>query len=280
MTRPALVRRTLAGALVPLALAALTSCGGDPASGSASDSTSESAGASAPALADLPEEGASVDPADFTDLIAASFDTITTARTTVEAEMMGTMTGKGEVDYSGDSPAAAMTMTGSIMGGDEIEAILVDGAMYLDMGSLTGGKFVKLDLDDPDSPFGDTFADSMDPATSLENLGDALESVTYVGEEEVGGQQLRHYEATVDAAKLLASSGQDAAAAPGLPDTFDYDIWFDGEDRFTQLKLDMGKAGSTTMKLSDFGADVDIEAPDDSEITEDSPFSGLGTPSA
>ena len=257
MSRPALVRRALAAAVVPLALSALAACGTDDGA-HARDSSS-----AARDEADTPEEGATLAPADFTDRVRASFDKITTAHTTTKSEVMGgTMNGEGDVDYTGESPASAMTMSGEILGPSEMEVRLVDEVMYLNLGPITQGKFARIDLNDPHNPMG-SFAEAMDPSRAMDSLEHSLEKVTYEGRDDTGD----HYTATVDTARMLDEMGQNVPAGAGLPKTLSYDVWFDDEGRFTRMDMDMGTLGKTEMTLSDFGTDVDVEAPPADQIT-------------
>lgn len=289
MSRRFVVRRSLAtAALTSLALTSLSACGSDEQAtdSSSSSSSSSSTGSSSPGAestpAQAPKEGSSVDPADFTALMNASFEKVTTAHAVLTSEVMGgALNGEGDVDYSSDPPAAAMTMTGDLFGNEEIESRIVDGILYLKLGQLTGGKFAKLDLSDPSNPLGGQFTDSMDPKSALKNLGAAIEKVTYVGEEDLAGGTARHYTAAVDTQKLLAGVGQEAGgSAAGMPDSLDYDVWFDDQGRFEQVKADLGNAGSSTTTLSDYGKDVSIQAPPAGEVTDKSPFSSLATPAA
>jgi hypothetical protein len=262
MPRPALVRRALAAAVAPLALSSLAlsslaACGTDDG---ARAQDSSSAAQDAP---DTPEEGATLAPADFADLVRDSFEKITTAHTTTRSEVMGgSMNGEGDLDYTGDSPAAAMTMSGDILGPTDMEVRMVDEVMYLNMGAMTQGKFARIDLKDPDNPMG-SFAESMDPSRAMDALESALEKVTYEGNDDTGD----HYVATADTATLLKGMGQNVPSGAGLPDTLSYDVWFDDEGRFTRMDMDMGTLGKTEMRLTDFGTDVDVEAPPADQIT-------------
>ena len=261
MSRPALVRRAVAAAVLPLALTSLSACGSDEGA-KAEDSSPSSAGSGA--APETPEAGSTVAPADFADLYRSSFDETTTAHTTMKIELMGQqITGDGDVDYSQDSPAVAMKMDGSAFGADGLEVRLVDNVMYLNMGSMTQGKFFKMDLDSPGNPLG-SLADSLDPSRSMDALESALEKVTYVGSDSDGD----HYRATVDTAAMMKGMGQDVPSSAQLPTTMSYDAWFDSEGRFSRMVMDMGSMGTTEMTLSDFGADVSIEAPPADQITE------------
>ena len=245
MSRSSLVRRAVAAAVVPLALASFTGCGHDDAT------------------RDTPAAGSKVAPADFTDRLRHAFDTITTAHATTKSELMGmTISGAGDLDHRGDRPAAAMTMRGAAFGADGLEVRVVDNTMYLNLGSTTQGKFAEMALDAPGNPFG-ALVGSMDPSRALDALGSALQRVTYVGNDDTGD----HYRATVDAAAMLGTMGQSQLASAGVPATMSYDAWFDDEGRLTRMLMDLGSLGTTETTLSDFGADVDIEAPPAGQIT-------------
>jgi hypothetical protein len=259
MTRPALVRRSLAAAVLPLALGSLSACGGSDDGARAEDSSSVSS-SSAPGT---PEAGSTVAPGDFVDLYRSSFDNTTTAHMSMKLQLMGQqITGEGDVDYSQDNPAVAMTMDGASFGGKGLEVRLVDNVMYLNMGPMTQGKFVKVDLDSPDNPLG-SLADSMDPSRAMDALEAGVQKVTYVGRDDDGD----HYAVTVDTAAMLKGMGQDVPSSAQVPKTMSYDVWFDSEGRFTRMVMDMGSMGTTEMTLSDFGADVSIEAPPADQVT-------------
>ena len=255
------VRRSLAAAaLSSLALTGLVACGdsdGDDRRGPrAHVERQPQRHAPARAASDL-QAGDTVSAADFTDLMAAGFENITTAHVTVETQagMLGGMSGEGDVDYTGDSPATSMAMSSDTLGSD-LEAIMVDGVMYMNMGDLSGNKYWKIDLNDKSGPFG-SLGSQLDPKSSMDLLEKGLDSVTYVGPEDVAGQSLDHYSASVDPSALLSEMGGSASSgAAGLPKKFTYDIWLDDQNRLTKLTLDMGSAGSMTTELSGWGADV------------------------
>lgn len=275
MTRLLPLRRTLAAAaLAPLLITGVAACndsGSDASSGSG-HTASDTASSAQPAAGDV-QPGDKVKPADFTDRLADGFDNLTTAHLTMKAGLggTGTMTGDGDVDYTGDQPAVAMKLSAPMLGG-EVETRLVDGAMYLNMGDLSHGKFWKVDLQGGNSPFG-ALGKQLDPKSSLDNLGKGLESVTYVGDD--GG--LAHYRAKVDPQAILDGlGGAPQAGAANLPKTIDYDMWLDDQNRMTKLVTDMGNLGSVEMSMSDFGTDVSIEAPPASDVAPMPDLSGLG----
>jgi hypothetical protein len=187
---------------------------------------------------------------------------MTTAHATMSGDMGSQISGEGDVDYGGDTPSSAMTVSG-MAGSDDAEVRLVDGVMYMNLGELSKGKFWKLDLSDPNSPFG-ALGSQLDVKSSVALLEKGMTSVEYVGAED----GLDHYTATVDTQVLLGAMGPEASAGTsGLPKSLDYDIWLDDDNRVNKLSFTMGKLGSMEMELSDFGKDVTIEAPPADQVT-------------
>jgi hypothetical protein len=264
MSRPVL-RRAVAAAVLPLALGSLSACGSDD-NAKAEDTSSSSSSSGGSGADTTPSEGETVDPADFVDRFQSGFENTTTAHETMTMDMgsSGSMTGEGDIDYSEGSPSMDMTMSSDMAGGD-VQVILVDSVFYMKAPGMGGEKYLKLDMNDPNSPLG-SLGSQLDPQEALKSFGEGVKTVTYVGED--GGED--QYTVTVDTAKMLASMGQDAADAAGaqMPDEISYDVWLDDEDRVTKMTIDLGKMGTMEMELSDFGKDVSIEAPPSDQVTE------------
>ncbi len=257
MSRPATLRRLAAAAVLPLAFVSLSACGSDDgAKAEDSSSTSGSSGSSGSSTDDL-QAGDSVDPADFTDRFENGFENTTTAHESMSmsAGQTGSMTGEGDVDYTQDSPAMDMTMSSDMAGGD-IQVILVDKVFYMKAPGMGGDKYLKMDLNDPNSPFG-SLGSQLDPQEALKSFGEGIKTVTYQGEQDGEDQ----YEVTVDTQKMLDGMGEtgQAASGAGMPDELSYDVWLDDQDRITKMTIDLGKIGTMEMTLSDFGKDVSIE---------------------
>lgn len=265
MSRPALVRRGLVAAALPLALASLTACGpnDDTAAPAASGSRSPSA-ASSDSASESPSAGETVPPGDFVERFQSGFDKTTTAHETMSLSGgSASLSGEGDLDYTQDSPEMAMTMTSGMMPG-KAEVRLVDDVFYMRVPQMTGGKFLKMDLNDPNSPFG-ALGSQLDPQEALKTFSRGIESVTYVGDED----GLGHYRVEVDTKKTLAGmKAGPGAPQTGLPDKLEYDVWLDDQDRIAKLTVDLGQAGTMEMKLSDYGKDVSIEAPPASQVTD------------
>lgn len=261
---------------VPLGLAALTACGGDDAAEDAAPAGSgSSAGADEEADAEdgdtedvSVEAGEEISGEEFTDLMVSAFDKATTADITMEMTAGGQeIESVGQADYRTQPPSMRMEMSG--MGGmGEMTMVMVDNVIYMRIAQMDD-TFIKLDLDDPANPMGETFTNQLDPRAQAEIIEAGLVSATYVGEEEVGGEDLDRYTAVVDSEAMFEQMELDPAAAGALPEEITYDLWFDDEGRFAQMIVDMGAtAGEVVMRFENWGTEVDIEAPPASQVTD------------
>jgi hypothetical protein len=282
VTRPisSRLRRSLAAGTAALALVALAGCGGDDDSAStASDKSSTSASPSpgpseptsssqAPSDAasdasDAPEAGTELSADEFASVIQGALDEATTAN--VRVQTGSAMDLKGQVDFTTDPPSAQMH--GDITGAGAIDTVLLDNVIYVKSEVFgTGDKWIKLDLDDPNSPLG-ALGDQLDPTSSLKNLLDGIKSATYTGEEDVDGETLDHYTAVIDTKALLKGLPAEAAGAAGLPATVDYQLWFDADGLIRKFSVDLGATGASEGTFSDWGTEVDIKAPPASQVT-------------
>ena len=242
---------------------------------------------------------------------AVSIETLQTAASNSQAAESSRFTMEMTVDGMGDSLAITadgvasgdgkngqITMSMPIVG--TIEQRIVDGVMYMDLGSFPGmpdrfaGKWVKLDpeqlKDDP--RFGTAFselanqAESNSPKQGLEYLRGLSGDVQDLGQEDVNGQPATHYRASIDYSKL-------ADELPGVTDeareqfaqlgTVPADIWIDGQDRVVKLHLTMdgasfgGESGTVdmTMEITEFGVPVDVQAPPADQVVDFSELASL-----
>lgn len=272
MRRPQL-RRPLAAAAVTALLLGLTACGGEEPESAADEpsaSGSESSSASEPA-SDLLEEGEVVDNAAFVDQMMAGLEASTTASMSMNMDFGGgSLNAEGMVDYTTDPVSMSMSMTQEALGDDAIELRLVDGVMYMNMGSMSNDKFVSFDLSDPDNlpPGMESLGDQMDPLAAFKEFEPALTKVTFVGTEDVDGEDLHHYALLMDTSKLASLKELPAEADP--PSEVAYDLWFDDEMRVRQMNMtmDMATPVSVEAKLFAWGEPVEIEAPPADEVAE------------
>ena len=257
----------LAGVLV------LSGCGDDKDNGNArvGDSASSSASDSPSVTPSEDEtdssEGEEVDKADFLADMREGVDGFTTAHVTMKvASSSGDMDGEGDMEMSGDKLAMAMTMSIPALGGGDAEVRLVDGFMYMKMPGETGGKFIKLDLSDPSGPLASlgSLTDAFDPSKSFDMFAEGLTRVVDLGEDDLDGEDLDHYRLTVDTSKVEAFKGLPGASS--IPKTLEYDIWVDDDFRMRGMDMDL-PTGDTSVRYTDLGEPVDIEAPPASQVT-------------
>jgi hypothetical protein len=267
------LRRAVAAAAVPTLLAAsLTACGSD--SGSDSDNSSGDTAADSGEYA----EGEEVDKDQFVEDFASALEDATTAHMTMNMNY-GTgepIQAKGQVDYTTDPVSMAMDMS-MPMATEGVDMRLVEGVMYMNMGQMTNDKFVKYDLNDPANlpPGMAGLADQMDPLAAFKQFGPALKSVTYVGEEEVDGDDTDHFELVMDTTKVPGL--EDLPQGADVPKEMAYDAWFDDDFLIRQMRMTMDMA--TTMEMEaqffDWGEPVEIEAPAADDVVEAPPSGTL-----
>jgi hypothetical protein len=262
--------------LAVLALGGLSACGGNDKADKASDSGSAASSATTTGSVGTPAAGSTVSAAQLAGLFKAAFEKASSAHVSLTSTGSTGIKADGDADYS-KPVKVQMTMTLPSMGQAEVR--LVDNVLYLKLAML-GDKYVKVDLNSPDNPLGPLVSSGLDPSSLVDGLEGAITKATYVGRENVDGDQLDHYSATVDTDKLLAAASSalpsnlasqtpSASSLPsGVPATTTYDMWFDAQGYFRQMGIDLGDTGAFTAKFSNWGEKVDIEAPPADEVTD------------
>jgi hypothetical protein len=271
-----LVRRALATAAATATVLALAGCGGDddkaadksPSSSapSASDSSSPADAATGDSEAAEESEGAAsgeqISGDEFAGLLSDAIGKATTAHLTMDLGAVGSA--EGDADYTKAPPEMAIKLTMDALGGD-VEMRLVDGTMYM-KSPTSGDKWIATSLDDPNSPLG-SLGGSFDIKKQIEAFADAITSATYEGAEDVDGESLDHYIATVDTKKLMESLPSEAAGQAGVPASTTQEWWLDDDGLIRKFSTDLGGGLATVMTLSAWGEDVTIEAPPEDEVT-------------
>jgi hypothetical protein len=280
-----LARRLGSAALVLSVGVGLAACSSDDSSDSGSSSSATDSGSddTAGSSDDGSDETAETeDAAALTELDGAGFypavmEAMREAETfnfqTVSESAGQTQTMEGQARFADDG----VEMKASSTGAQPMELILLDKAMYLKSPDLgTGDKWLKVDLSDPNSLFG-MIGKATDPEVMFKAM-EAPKKLELVGTEEVDGVETNHYRITLDPAKYLAAMEFPAAMADMMPKELVTEMWVDGDDlprKFAQTlevpSASGGKPTSTTSEgtYSDFGTDVEIEAPPADEVTED-----------
>ncbi|MCW2736631.1 hypothetical protein [Nocardioides sp.] len=277
-----LARRLGAAALVLTVGAGLTSCSDDSSStDSSSTATDEGTDAATDEGTDESTNEAGTDVAElsaddfYPTVMAAMREAGTFNFETVSDSAGQSQTMSGQARFSG----AGVEMKASSTGAQPMELILLGEAMYLkspDMG--TGDKWVKIDLSDPNSLFG-MIGKATDPEVMFKAM-ESPEKLELIGTEDVDGVSTNHYRITMDPTQYLKAMEFPAAMADMLPKELTTEMWVDGDNlprKFAQT-LDVpsvggGAASTSTTEgtYSDFGTDVEIEAPPADEVTENFP---------
>ena len=276
-----LARRLGSAALVLSVGFGLAACSDDSSasdsSSSATDSGSDEGSGSGDDDAAETEEAAALTELDGAGFYPAVMEAMREAETfnfqTVSESGGQSQTMEGQARFADDG----MEMKASSTGAQPMELILLDKMMYLKSPDLgTGDKWLKVDLSDPNSLFG-MIGKATDPEVMFKAM-EAPKKLELVGTEEVDGVETNHYRITLDPAKYLAAMEFPAAMADMMPKELVTEMWVDGDDlprKFSQtLEVPSaagGKPTSTTSEgtYSDFGTDVEIEAPPADEVTED-----------
>ena len=285
MRVPSLTRRLGSAALVLTLGVGLAACsddsGSSDTSSSASDESNDTADDSTDESTEAPEE--SEEPAEaslaelsvddfYPSVMAAMKDAETFAFETTSGSAGQTQTMAGQARFSD----AGVEMKAASTGAQAMEMILVGQAMYMKSPDLgAGDKWLKIDLSDPDSIFG-MIGKATDPEVMFKAM-EAPKKLELVGSEDVDGVETNHSRITLDPAQYLDAMDFPAAMADMLPKEMVTEMWVDADNlprKFAQTMevpaVGGGQATSSTTEgtYSDFGADVEIEEPLASEVTE------------
>lgn len=254
---------------------ALTGCGGGDTSGSGSGDGASPFGSAL----------------ELANAASAQTEQSKSSKFTFEMSMAGQQfSGSGEGSYAGEDAAMSMTMD---MNGQTMEIRLVDQAMYMKLPqgaamTANGKPWVKIsaDGDDPMSKaMGDSFdqmAKQNDPSKILEQIEKAG-TITGTEQVELNGEPTTHYSIKLDMKKLAEKMPDSAGAkaverAGGKIDTLPMELWLNSDQLPVKIVMDMSKiaevagkpaaGGKMTMKYSDWGAPVNVEAPPADQVGE------------
>lgn len=257
---------TLAAALA--AALALGACGSD---GESSDGADP-----APAAGAAQAEPAALTADTFAQEIAKAQVEAGSAHLTMTVDAGGqTMTAEGDATL-GDGPAdTAVSMTMQTGETGEMDVVLVDEVFYMNLGALSDGKFVKIDLNDTSNPAGAQYRQlvgQVDPGAQLEELQAAMSDFEKAGEpKEIDGVQAQPYAITIDTAKMAEVAGEQATA--GMPASIEYTMWI-GPDNLLR-RMESSTIGTVVVDYSKWGEDVTVEAPPASQVSDKDLFSSM-----
>lgn len=266
--------RSLRSAVVATVIAlGVAGCAGESAQNLASDRTPTASSRSAGALTQETFAAAVTD-AQHQAKTAHVSGSVTAAGQNV------TMDGDISVGESADEYATNLTMSAPALGG-ALRMILVDQALYLNLGSMTHGKYAKLDLSDTNSPAGQLMSQLLaaaDPAKSLVAMTEGVVSFEAVGTSQLDGVNTTQYRVQVDTAKAVSALGLGDAPSSGvgaLPKMLSYDIWVGDDHLMRRMSFSVGSTLSMTMDFTRWGEPVHVEAPPPGQVLKRSPFAAL-----
>ncbi|MFC8098938.1 hypothetical protein [Streptomyces sp. NPDC057363] len=225
-----------------------------------------------------------------TSAVRAAYDKTTeaeSARMTIRMKLAAegrtiTSDGKGTLDLAaGDS---VMTLT---VQDKTIEQRVVDQVLYQKVPGqkAPGGKpWIRIDLEKAAAQQGLSGQQIGDPAqTAAYAKAITDKDVTKLGTEKIDGADTTHYKVSVDVSELPGGEQMSKQIGPTLP----MQVWLDDEGRLRRQQIDMtvnapasasakpeGGASpqqlkmSTVMEFTDFGTEVDAEAPPAGQVAD------------
>lgn len=151
-----------------------------------------------------------------------------------------------------------LEMAGTVGTGDSrLEMIVADGRAYSRFPGEDRYRFLsRKDSADLLAEMGD-----LSPERVISDLRHALDGIEYVGVEIVDGVELFRYDAMASRALNAELLGEAAADRVEV----DYRFWIDADDLIHKALLD-GLGVQSLLRMSEWGEDVDIEAPPLSEL--------------
>lgn len=169
----------------------------------------------------------------------------------------------GQAELTGESPEMDLQMTVPEMG--ELHMILADGSVYLAIpGLVPKGDFFEVPASELESFGMADLTDSIDIESTWEGWDQGAQRVTYVGPEDIDGEQLDHYAVVVDTSAAAKAMGETDTA--GMPPGLTYDVWVDGQDLMRQVSFELD-GGKVDMTIDSWGEDFDIQAPPPANVT-------------
>ena len=190
----------------------------------------------------------------------------------------------GQIDMRGDvrlaedveKTQARVTMGGGAM---LMDLRIVDGVVYLKMGDLSAGKFIRVDLTDPKDPIGRHFgsmAGQVDPTEQLKLFRDALVEFDDQGSGgEIDGVETTKLRLVLDTSKVVVSEADGGPVLGAkVPKQLEYTLYVGPDDLLRRMTMDV--AGTTSsIDWSQWGEPVEVEAPPADQVTDGSKLGDL-----
>jgi hypothetical protein len=183
------------------------------------------------------------------------------------------LTVDGAVDARADLPRLDLAVTVPDLG--DLQVVVVDEGVYVSVPMLTGaGSWLEVPMEELKSLGAHDMTDTLDLQGMWQEWDVAGRSVTFVGSEEVDGEDLDHFQVVVDldeaAGQLedLLGAGGDATGGTGQElGELTYDLWVDDEDLMRQMTFALDDY-AVELDLDAWGSTPDITAPDPADIVQ------------
>ena len=282
MARLSLARRLGAASLLTTLVLTSAACGGDEdATATDESSSSETSGStsdSEEASGDLEELSAD----EFYPAVMAALQEAETMGFSITTTGGPTATEMSGVMRYGD---AGIDMQAASTGAQAMEMVMLDKILYISGAGMPlpdGKKWLKVDMTDPDSLFGQ-LGKSTDPSLMFKAM-ETPKEFELLGSEELDGVETNHYNVVMDTASYAEAMDLPAEMSKFLPEEIGIEMWVDADDQprkfHQELEIPAMTAGGTPTETItdgtyyDFGTDVDIEAPPAGEVADNIP--GMG----
>ncbi|HJR89215.1 MAG TPA: hypothetical protein VJ782_03540 [Aeromicrobium sp.] len=198
-----------------------------------------------------PSASAELSQSNFADDVFSAIEKAGSAKIHFESGTGGKkFIGEGEVEY-GDELAVRMTMPNPAGGSGKQEMLLIGDTVYMGMGD----RYMSMSMDAMRSSGMPDMSASLDPKAQKDAFEAAITDFKQSGEPEtLDGVQATPYVITLDPKKAPETFGSVVTE----PLTFTY---FVGPDNLPRKMVYEDKNGEFVATYTDWGADVDIEAP-------------------
>lgn len=239
----------------------LAGCGGGSDS-KAADDTSKDGGSSA-----------SITKANFASVISKAQAEAKSGHMSMKLGLGGQSV-PAEADFETGARAESTKMKMTMgLAGQSIEMRLIDQVLYMKFGEMTQGKFVKIDLTDPDNPLRKQFGsliDQADPSKSLETYQDSLKSFEKSGEpQKIDGVDAQPYKLVLDAKKYIKEMG--AGDTPGAQGLDDITVTlYIASDNLIRRSTTTVSGADVTVDFSKWGEAISVEKPSADQIGDSS----------
>lgn len=177
-----------------------------------------------------------------------------------------------------DRPAISASLEMESNKAYSLSMILLDPALYLNLGQATGGKYGEVDLGDKkDKSVANQFTpliELLNPATQLTTFKKALRSFEQKGEvQEIDGVKATPYNVVLSTSKIPGAE----KPTKDTPKTASYTVYV-GPDQLVRRVSFEGADGAFQTDYSKWGEPVTIKAPKSSQISPDALNALRGTP--